>query len=173
MVPKPCIIQQYYNHDTILYKAYVIDEDVMVYRRPSLPNLSFPSNYENIILSQRKYSLKLHSLAFDSRYSYPKLENFLKESIHVPDSPKLWSKNPNHPLSQEKKNSSPTLFALCNDDNEHKKRKLLKNLEKNLVTASSLVETSTVLNLSSELTSDDELYGKFYFFLRSIINFFY
>jgi hypothetical protein len=39
LVPQPCIAQQFYNHDANLFKVYVIDSEVMVFRRQSLPNL--------------------------------------------------------------------------------------------------------------------------------------
>lgn len=35
----PCVVQQYYDHGAVLYKAYVIDGSVMVFQRPSLPDL--------------------------------------------------------------------------------------------------------------------------------------
>jgi hypothetical protein len=39
MLSLPCIIQQYYDHNEILFKVYVLGDDVMVFRRKSLPNL--------------------------------------------------------------------------------------------------------------------------------------
>ena len=61
---RPCIVQQYFNHDATLFKVYVLGEDVMIYRRKSLPNLSVECG-------------PLRSVAFDSRLSYPCLEDFL------------------------------------------------------------------------------------------------
>jgi len=67
---RPCIVQQYFNHDATLFKVYVLDEDVMIYRRKSLPNLYLhdgePTNGHH----------RLRSVAFDSRYSYPTLQDF-------------------------------------------------------------------------------------------------
>ena len=68
---RPCIVQQYFNHDAALYKVYVMDEDVMIYRRKSLPNLS-----KELSMST------MHSVAFDSRVSYPTLSDFLPAGIN-------------------------------------------------------------------------------------------
>ena len=64
---RPCIVQQYFNHDAILYKVYVMDDEVMIYKRKSLPNLT-------------KNLSQLRSVAFDSRLSYPTLTDFLMEA---------------------------------------------------------------------------------------------
>lgn len=68
LVKYPCLIQQYFNHNSQLYKVYVIDKEVMVYERPSLPNL----------ISVDKDNFK--SVSFDSSGNYPSIEDFLKES---------------------------------------------------------------------------------------------
>jgi hypothetical protein len=60
---RPCIVQQYFNHSEILFKVYVIDEEVMFFKRKSLPDLD--------------YAAALRSVAFDSRLSYPTLSDFL------------------------------------------------------------------------------------------------
>lgn len=65
LVKFPCLIQQYYNHNAKLYKVYVIDKDVMVFERPSLPDL-VPN------LSEMK------SVAFDSSANYPTIQHFLR-----------------------------------------------------------------------------------------------
>lgn len=64
-------MQQYFNHDAALYKVYVMDDDVMIYRRKSLPNLS-----KELSVST------MHSVAFDSRVSYPTLSDFLPAGIN-------------------------------------------------------------------------------------------
>lgn len=66
LVHCPCIIQEYWDHSATFYKVYVIDGDVMVYRRPSLPDIQQMS---------KKYSLR--SVSFDSRYAYPTQEDFI------------------------------------------------------------------------------------------------
>lgn len=76
---KPCVMQQYYNHDGNFYKVYVVGEDVMVYRRPSLPNLDDSS----------LVTAGIKSVEFDSRYDYPTLDAFMKrrredEVMHNP-----------------------------------------------------------------------------------------
>lgn len=45
---------------------YVIDDDVLVFRRPSLPNIRDNSRKGSVL-----------SLAFDSRLSYPSLADFV------------------------------------------------------------------------------------------------
>ena len=68
----PCIVQQYHDHDEVLYKVYVLGEDVTVFQRPSLPNLSALSGPA------------IRSLAFDSRHAYPSLQDFRAEIRAVP-----------------------------------------------------------------------------------------
>lgn len=178
MIPQPCIVQQYYNHDEVLYKAYVIDEDVMVYRRPSLPDLSS---------SFRIDGRKLRSLTFDSRYCYPKLENFLQDeaddnsSVSVAcDSPKQkWTSRSTvsktqHDNSQQLKNSlRNSLKSKQNHDhrdNLNKKQKvdgetleIAKEMRNGKPPRIDQNELSRVLNMSNELTADDKLYGNLSF----------
>jgi hypothetical protein len=66
LVESPCIIQEYWDHSASFYKVYVIDNDVMVYRRPSLPDIQ-----------QLSQTHALRSLIFDSRYAYPTLDDFI------------------------------------------------------------------------------------------------
>lgn len=80
MVDYPTIIQEYKDHNMSFYKVYVIDEDVMVYQRPSLPNLQH-------LLDKQKNSQfsgkQLKSIVFDSRYAYPTEDKFFSaESTH-------------------------------------------------------------------------------------------
>ena len=68
LVRFPCLVQQYHDHGAVFFKVYVLGDEVMVFRRRSLPDLNpFLSN-ENIALG--------FGLPFDSRYSYPTLEDF-------------------------------------------------------------------------------------------------
>ena len=69
LITFPCVIQQYHDHSSVFYKAYVIGNEVMVFRRPSLPDLAT----ENATRG-------LSSLAFDSRFVYPGLKDFTKDS---------------------------------------------------------------------------------------------
>jgi hypothetical protein len=71
MLSKPCIIQQYYNHNEKFFKVYVIDNDVMVYERSSLPNLYLHDNHH-----------VLKSVAFDSRQDYPTIKDFICTDIN-------------------------------------------------------------------------------------------
>lgn len=64
LLPRPCVMQQYEDHGGWFYKVYVIDEDVSVFRRASLPDLT-------ACVGRTK------SLVFDSRRCYPTTEDFL------------------------------------------------------------------------------------------------
>lgn len=74
MLPKPCVIQQYEDHGGVFLKVYVIDDDVSIFRRSSLPDLSALSIKAGLVGTQLK------SVIFDSRHSYPAEEHFLPES---------------------------------------------------------------------------------------------
>lgn len=39
LVSFPCMLQQYYNHNREFVKVYVMDDEVMIHKRRSLPNL--------------------------------------------------------------------------------------------------------------------------------------
>ena len=60
---RPCIVQQYYNHQGNFFKVYVIGQEVMIFRRKSLPDLDTAD-------------ASLRSVEFDSRNSYPTIEDF-------------------------------------------------------------------------------------------------
>lgn len=61
----PCLLQQYHDHGAVFYKAYVLGDEIMVFQRTSLPDLA-----------EKAQKHKFRSLAFDSRFDYPKLEDF-------------------------------------------------------------------------------------------------
>jgi len=67
LIDVPCVVQQYHDHDEALYKVYVIDQDVMVFQRHSLPNLHLRGAYTGSAM---------RSLAFDSRKNYPTYADF-------------------------------------------------------------------------------------------------
>lgn len=89
----PCVVQQYYNHDEALYKVYVIDTDVTVFRRQSLPNLhlsaarqAIPATTDASTAAQDGGApipvdpvgpVGVRSLAFDSRKNYPTHRDFI------------------------------------------------------------------------------------------------
>lgn len=60
----PCLCQEFANHDTLLYKVYVLGDFVSVHKRRSLPNL--PSDCKS----------RLSFVAFDSQRPYPRLSDF-------------------------------------------------------------------------------------------------
>ena len=100
MVPSfPCIVQQYHNHHERFFKVYVIGGDVMVYQRPSLPDLhGIPVSAGRVkeldsvasVFGNGKTEGLVHcirSVIFDSRKEYPKWEDFHFPTAKVADSP--------------------------------------------------------------------------------------
>ena len=87
LVSCPCVIQEYLDHDGKFCKVYVIDNEVMVFQRNSLPNLSATSedrttvseteNSDNLCF-QNNFVIPDKSLAFDSRFKYPTLQDFFE-----------------------------------------------------------------------------------------------
>ena len=67
----PCLLQEYVNHDAVLYKIYVLGDFVSVYKRRSLPNL--PS-YSKMITSPQTDAAVV--VEFDSQRPYPRLKDF-------------------------------------------------------------------------------------------------
>jgi inositol-1,3,4-trisphosphate 5/6-kinase/inositol-tetrakisphosphate 1-kinase len=63
----PCLLQEYANHNGILFKVYVLGQDIFVFSRPSLPNLpTEPSDLETL----------KSFVEFDSQRPYPDLAHF-------------------------------------------------------------------------------------------------
>eukprot|EP00952_Eustigmatos_sp_NYUAD-ZCMA_P010227 42068-Eustigmatos_ZCMA.PRE.1 len=54
------VLQEYSNHNSVLYKVYVLGDLVKVYQRPSLPNLT----------------QRARNIAFDSQKPYPSEKDF-------------------------------------------------------------------------------------------------
>lgn len=100
LMVKPCVVQQYYNHDANFFKVYVIDKEVMVFQRTSLPNLSIAecsssssicsggasckrsldtngTSSSDVDGETKHRRLTLRSVGFDSRKHYPTIEDFL------------------------------------------------------------------------------------------------
>lgn len=65
-----CLLQEYANHDGVLYKVYVLGNNVHVYQRPSLPNL--PPLYRDGGSRSQGPSY----VDFDSQRPYPRLSAF-------------------------------------------------------------------------------------------------
>mmetsp|Transcript_14568 Transcript_14568/g.22463 ORF Transcript_14568/g.22463 Transcript_14568/m.22463 type:complete len:538 (-) Transcript_14568:235-1848(-) len=91
---KPCIVQEYANHDAALFKVYVLGEEVFVYRRPSLPNLPTGES------SSRVYG---DLVEFDSQRPYPKLSDFgefspssRKTTVAAEKWGSTWKMDPHH-----------------------------------------------------------------------------
>jgi hypothetical protein len=80
-------MQKYHDHHGSFFKVYVIDRDVMVHCRPSLPNLSVSvagdAAHEISCLASPSASSVVRSVAFDSRYSYPTLRDFVVNSAET------------------------------------------------------------------------------------------
>lgn len=62
----PCLLQEYSNHDAVLYKVYVLGDHVSVHKRRSLPNLPNKALYQS----------QLRHVEFDSQKPYPRLIDF-------------------------------------------------------------------------------------------------
>jgi inositol-1,3,4-trisphosphate 5/6-kinase/inositol-tetrakisphosphate 1-kinase len=63
----PCLLQEYENHNGVLFKVYVLGQDIFVFSRPSLPNLpTEPSDLETL----------KSFVEFDSQRPYPDLAHF-------------------------------------------------------------------------------------------------
>mmetsp|Transcript_8397 Transcript_8397/g.12939 ORF Transcript_8397/g.12939 Transcript_8397/m.12939 type:complete len:452 (-) Transcript_8397:1392-2747(-) len=75
-VQTPCILQEYTNHDSTLYKVYVLGDDIHVFSRPSLPNLPTSSS---------ELKLLTPFVEFDSHKPYPGLSDF---GLEMPPPPK-------------------------------------------------------------------------------------
>lgn len=86
LVKCPCVVQEYMNHDGLFYKVYVIDKKVMVFQRPSLPNLLISPPTTAASGSAPVPAAASRSLSFDSRYSYPTAEDFYCDSAEEIDS---------------------------------------------------------------------------------------
>ena len=63
----PSLLQEYSNHDGLLYKVYVLGDKVWVFQRPSLPNLP---------LGERNTGEGMGYVEFDSQRPYPTLDDF-------------------------------------------------------------------------------------------------
>jgi inositol-1,3,4-trisphosphate 5/6-kinase / inositol-tetrakisphosphate 1-kinase len=62
---EPSLFQEYINHDAVLYKIYVLGDNISVFERSSLPNLP------------QDQSSTLDAVEFDSqRHPYPSLASF-------------------------------------------------------------------------------------------------
>jgi inositol-1,3,4-trisphosphate 5/6-kinase / inositol-tetrakisphosphate 1-kinase len=66
----PCLLQEYANHDAVLFKVYVLGNNVRVYQRPSLPNLP-PLDF-----TEEKPAQSPSYVDFDSQRPYPRLSAF-------------------------------------------------------------------------------------------------
>jgi hypothetical protein len=76
LVRCPCIIQEYVDHGESFFKVYVIDKEVRVFRRSSLPDLSRLKE----ICERSNGDFAMRSIAFDSRYTYPTWRDFVYSS---------------------------------------------------------------------------------------------
>lgn len=72
-VQGPCLLQEYANHDGLLYKVYVLGNKVWVFQRPSLPNLPIGESSS----SQHDGKIECKGFVeFDSQRPYPTLDDF-------------------------------------------------------------------------------------------------
>jgi len=68
-IQQPCLLQQYCNHDALLYKVYVLGDHVSVHKRRSLPNLPATTGPFAVPYSR-------NVVDFDSQRPYPRLTDF-------------------------------------------------------------------------------------------------
>jgi len=101
-IEPPCLLQEYANHDGILFKVYVLGNIVKVFPRASLPNLPVGekklrqnSNKKEVHYDNRQESSQpslyetdgeFSFVKFDSQRAYPKLSDFgIKHSDNIDD----------------------------------------------------------------------------------------
>lgn len=113
-----CLLQEYANHNAVLYKVYVLGKNVHVYQRPSLPNLpplgDDDASKERVNLNGQQYSPSY--VDFDSQRPYPRLSAFgvtegKYSSKQVPPAPFLSSLNKSWPLSSPATSSRVAVTA--------------------------------------------------------------
>lgn len=90
LIDVPCVVQQYHDHEEALYKVYVIHQDVMVFRRQSLPDLHLRGAYAGTAM---------RSLAFDSRKNYPTYADFTVGDGGSSDEGPSWERKAEVPSS--------------------------------------------------------------------------
>lgn len=71
----PCLLQEYANHGAVLYKVYVLGNNVRVYQRPSLPNLP-PLGTSSRQATEGNHQRSPSYVDFDSQRPYPRLSAF-------------------------------------------------------------------------------------------------
>ena len=86
----PCLLQEYANHNSILFKVYVLGDTVHVFSRPSIPDLpTHPNDLQHL----DPY------VEFDSQHPYPTLADFGLSSDIMPSSSSLLDDDLKHPAS--------------------------------------------------------------------------
>jgi len=82
-IPMPCLIQEYVNHNAVLYKCYVLGDRVFVYPRASLPNLPQDECHTISPSADEEDTVCIPPFVeFDSQDSYPTLNDFRHGSLH-------------------------------------------------------------------------------------------
>ena len=105
---RPCLLQEYTNHDGLLYKVYVLGNRVWVFPRPSLPNLPMGEKKDDDTHGNDdgdRDDNGAHYVDFDSQRPYPKISDF--------------GVVPSDDIQKDGKDSSSTSSSLSssNDDN--------------------------------------------------------
>lgn len=127
LVRKRCVLQQYHNHNGQFLKVYVIGDQVMVFRRQSLPNLNHGlqtfdlQDLDGSSFRKNQYHI-MKSIAFDSRYKYPTLKEFYHTNLHETN----YNTNGNISISNNDISSGSSYGSVsnCNKDNAHSRNKL-------------------------------------------------
>lgn len=118
LVSCPCVIQEYIDHNGKFCKVYVIDKEVMVFHRRSLPNLT-PSKAQShsargepgmleVVHSSPAKALapQSKSVAFDSRYEYPTVEDFYENGQSSTTTESIPEGKCSQPVLEDKLNNS-------------------------------------------------------------------
>jgi len=108
-----CLLQEYANHDSVLYKVYVLGNNVHVFQRASLPNLPPQFGKEGSPQGQGPSYVD-----FDSQRPYPRLSAFgVGDKLHSERTPPPYLSSlssppntyPTHPSTTSCPGKSPTV----------------------------------------------------------------
>ena len=128
LISPPVVIQEYKNHDSVLYKAYVMGDKVEVFIRPSLPNIHANSRSRSIL--------------FDSQLGYPTTEDMQYDFTETID--KGYTEIKKH--SKEIEASNRTEPGMCNSRQLSGEGLIKKNISWKLTGAQDFIFEDTFKN---------------------------
>jgi inositol-1,3,4-trisphosphate 5/6-kinase/inositol-tetrakisphosphate 1-kinase len=115
-IPTPCVCQEYVNHDSWLYKVYVLGDFCSVYKRRSLPNLPTTASAApscasaGVGTTTTRRSIK-DMIAFDSQRPYPRLRDFGYESSSTLEGMEASASSHSHTHAMPDTNVKPRVTA--------------------------------------------------------------